>query len=469
MNEANDRGARNVSRRGFMQQAAAAAAFTIVPGHVLGGRAQAAPSEQISIAGVGIGGVGRPFLQGCAAEPNTRIAFLCDVDHQYAKLVFEEYPQAQRYRDYREMLDKENDKIDAVLVATPDHTHAVISMEAIRRGKHLLCVKPLTRTVHEARTVTEAARKAGIATQVTASSSTSEGACSLCEMIWDGAIGDIREVHCWSNRPLWPQGMARPEGSDPIPAHLDWDLWIGPAPMRPFKDKWGKDHLVMQQAKYDYPFDAVYHPWNFRGWWDFGTGALGDMGCHHLNTLYKVLKLGHPTSVWASSTKAMPEATPLASTVAWEFPAREGMPPVTVYWYDGGIKPPRPRELEEGRKWPDEGNLYVGDKGKILGDTGSGRIIPESKMQSYAKPPKTLPRSNFKNIATGEWIRACQGGEKASCNFEVGGPLAELVQLGNIAIRRGEKLAWDGPNLRFTNDEEANKLIREPYRNGWSL
>jgi len=263
--------------------------------------------------------------------------------------------------------------------------------------------------------------------------------------------------------------MARPEGSDPIPAHLDWDLWIGPAPMRPFKDKWGKDHLVMQQAKYDYPFDAVYHPWNFRGWWDFGTGALGDMGCHHLNTLYKVLKLGHPTSVWASSTKAMPEATPLASTVAWEFPAREGMPPVTVYWYDGGIKPPRPRELEEGRKWPDEGNLYVGDKGKILGDTGSGRIIPESKMQSYAKPPKTLPRSNFKNIATGEWIRACQGGEKASCNFEVGGPLAELVQLGNIAIRRGEKLAWDGPNLRFTNDEEANKLIREPYRNGWSL
>lgn len=458
-----------IPRRTFMQQAAAVTAFAVVPSHVLGGRAQAAPSEQLNIAGIGIGGVGRPFLQGCAGEPNARIAFLCDVDHQYARPVFEEYPQAKRYRDYREMFDKESDSIDAVLVATPDHTHAVISMEAIRRGKHLLCVKPLTRTIHEARTVAEAARKAGIATQVTASSSTSESACGLCEMIWDGAIGEVREVHCWSNRPLWPQGMIRPEGSDPVPSHLDWDLWIGPAPMRPFKDKWGKNHLVMQQAKHDYPFDAVYHPWNFRGWWDFGTGALGDMGCHHLNTLFKVLKLGHPTSVWASSTKAMPEATPLASTVAWEFPARDRLPAVTVYWYDGGIKPPQASELEGGRKWPEEGNLYVGTKGKILGDNGSGRIIPESKMQSYKLPPKILPRSNFKNLPTGEWIRACRGGEKASCNFEIGGLLAEVVQLGNIAIRRGKRLAWDGPNMRFTNDDEANKYIQEPYRTGWSL
>ncbi len=452
-----------------MQQAAAVAAFTIVPSHVLGGRAKAAPSERLNIAGVGIGGVGRPFLQGCAAEPGTRIAFLCDVDHEYAKPVFEEYPEARRYRDYREMFDKESGNIDAVQVATPDHTHAVISMEAVRRGKHVLCVKPLTRTIHEARTLAEAARKAGVATQVTAASSTSESACSLCEMIWDGAIGEVREVHCWSNRPLWPQGMARPKDSDPVPAHLDWDLWIGPAPMRPFKDKWGRDHLVMQQAKHEYVFDAVYHPWNFRGWWDFGTGALGDMGCHHLNPVFRALKLGHPTSVWASSTKAMPEATPLAATVAWEFPAREGMPPVTIYWYDGGIKPPQASELEDGRKWPDEGNLYVGAKGKILGDTGGGRLIPDSRMQSYKTPPKTLPRSSFKNLACGEWIRACRGGEKASCNFDVGGLLAEVVQLGNIAIRRGKKLAWDGPNMRFTNDDEANKYIQEPYRTGWSL
>jgi predicted dehydrogenase len=459
----------SISRRRFVQQATAAAAFTLVPRHVLGGRVYAAPSEKVNIAGVGIGGVGRSFLAGCAQEPAARIAFLCDVDHQYAKPTFQEYPQAQRYRDYREMLDKEAQKIDAVLVATPDHTHAVITMEALRRGKHTLCVKPLTRTIYEARMVCEAARKAGVATQVTASSSTSDSAATLCEMIQDGAIGEVREVHCWSNRPLWPQGMLRPEGSDPVPDHLDWDLWLGPAPLRPFKDKWGKDHLVMKQARYNYPFDAVYHPWNFRGWWDFGTGALGDMGCHHLNTLFRALKLGHPTSVWASSTKAMPEATPLASTVVWEFPAREGLPPVSVYWYDGGIKPPRPSELEQDRKWPDEGNLYVGTKGKILGDTNSGRIIPESKMQSYKLPPKMLPRSNFKNIATGEWIRACTGGERASCHFDVGGLLAEVVLLGNIAIRRGKKLYWDAANLRFTNDEEANKYVRESYRSGWSL
>jgi predicted dehydrogenase len=451
-----------------VRHAAAAAAFTIVPRHVLGGRAYAAPSEKLNIAGVGIGGVGRSFLEGCAGEERARIAFLCDVDHQYAKPVFDEYPQAKPYRDYREMLAQEKD-IDAVLVATPDHTHAVITMEAIRRGKHVLCVKPLTRTVHEARTVMAAARKAGIATQVTASSSTSDSAATLCEMIWDGAIGEVREVHCWSNRPLWPQGMARPEDSDPVPKHLNWDLWLGPAPVRPFKDKWGKEHLVMKQAKYNYPFDAVYHPWNFRGWWDFGTGALGDMGCHHLNTLFRALKLGYPTSIDASSTKAMPEATPLASMVAWEFPAREGMPPVTVYWYDGGIKPLQPPEWEGNRPWPEEGNLYVGDKGKILGDTNSGRLIPESKMKSYKLPPKTLPRSNFKNIATGEWIRACLGGEAASCNFAVGGLLAEVVQLGNIAIRRGKKLHWDGPNMRFPNDEEANQYLQEPYRPGWRL
>jgi predicted dehydrogenase len=465
----NHRSATTASRRRFLQQAAAAAAFTVVPRHVLGGRAYAAPSGKLNIAGVGIGGVGRSFLQGCAGEAATRIAFLCDVDHEYAKPVFEEYPQARRYRDYREMLDKENDNLDAVLVATPDHTHALITMEALRRGKHVLCVKPLTRTIHEARTVMEAARKAGVATQVTASSSTADSAATLCEMIWDGAIGAVREVHCWSNRPLWPQGMARPEGSDPVPAHLDWDLWLGPAPARPFKNKWGRDHLVMQQAKYNYPYDAVYHPWNFRGWWDFGTGALGDMGCHHLNTLFRALKLGHPTSVWASSTKAMPEATPLASTVAWEFPARAGVLPVTVYWYDGGIKPPRPAELEESRAWPDEGNLYVGDKGKILGDTNSGRIIPESKMKNYALPPKTAPRSNFRNNATGEWVRACLGGEPASCNFDVGGLLAEVVLLGNIAIRRGRKLYWDAAHARFINDEEANQYLQEPCRPGWSL
>jgi len=459
---------RPFSRRSFMQKATAVAGFTVVPRHVLGGRAYAAPSEKVNIAGIGIGGVGRPFLGGCARAETARIAFLCDVDDAYAKPVYNEYPQARRYRDYREMLDKETG-IDAVLVATPDHTHAVITMEAIRKGKHVLCVKPLTRTIHEARMVEQAARQAGIATQVTASSRASDSACRLCEMIWDGAIGDVREVHCWSNRPLWPQGMARPEGHDPIPAHLDWNLWIGPAPMRPFKARWPKGHLALEQTKAKSVFDAVYHPWNFRGWWDFGTGALGDMGCHHFNTLFRALKLGQPTSVWAGATKAMPETTPLASMVAWEFPAREGMPPVTLYWYDGGLKPPRPKELEEGRDWPAEGNLYVGDKGKILGNTNGGRIIPESKMQAYRLPPKTLPRPAFKDLTTGEWIAACRGGEPASCNFDVGGLLAEIVLLGNIATRRDKKLYWDADPMKFTNDDEANQYIKEPYRAGWHL
>ncbi len=457
----------STSRRRFIQQATAAAVFSIVPRHVLGGRAYAAPSERLNIAGVGIGGVGRVFLAGCASNENARIGYLCDVHDGVAKPVFDTYPQAKRYRDYREMLDAESG-IDAVLIATPDHTHAVICMEAIRKNKHVLCVKPLTRTIYESRVVSDAARKAGIATQVTAESRASDRAALVCEMIWDGAIGDVREVHCWSNRPLWPQGLPRPAGEDPIPGDFDWDLWLGPAPMRPYKAKWPKDHVIFQQLIGKAPYDTVYHPWNFRGWWDFGTGSLGDMGCHHFNTPFKALKLSHPASVWASSSKVMPEMTPLASTVTWEFPARQDMPPVTLYWYDGGLKPPKPSEMGD-RNWPDQGTLYVGTKGKILGDTGGGRIIPESKMQAYKLPPKTLPRVHYKEMATGEWITACQGGEPASCNFDVGGLLAEVVLLGNIAIRTGKKLNWDGPAMRFTNNDEANNYVKEPYRDGWHL
>lgn len=460
---------RSTSRRQFIQHAGALAAFSIVPRHVLGGPTYAAPSQRLNIAGVGIAGVGRVFLRNCANNETARIGYLCDVHDGLAKGVYDEYPQAKRYRDYREMLDAE-DGIDAVLIATPDHTHAVICTEAIRKNKHVLCVKPLTRTIYEARVVSEAARKAGVATQVTAESRASDRAATVCEMIWDGAIGDVHEVHCWSNRPLWPQGMPRPAGEDPIPGDFDWDLWIGPAPMRPYKAKWPKDHLVFQQLIGKAPYSQVYHPWNFRGWWDFGTGSLGDMGCHHFNTPFKALKLGHPTGVWASSSKVMPEMAPLASTAVWEFPAREDMPAVTLHWYDGGLKPPKPSEMGN-RNWPDQGTLYVGTKGKILGDTGGGRIIPESKMRAYKLPPKTLPRirSRFKKMATGEWIAACHGGDPASCNFDVGGLLAEVVQLGNIAIRTGKKLYWDGPNMRFTNSDEANQYVKEPYRTGWHL
>ena len=300
-----------------------------------------------------------------APHPDENVAVLCDVDQQYAKKAFDRWPQARRYRDFREMLQAEGDKIDAVYCGTPDHNHAVICMAALRRKKHLCCVKPLTRTIHERRSVVEAARAAGVATQVTASPNTSEVACRTCELIWAGAIGPVREVHTWSNRPLWPQGMARPVGEDPVPSHLDWDLWIGPAPMRPFKDVWPEDHLAVLQVGARHS-RGVYHPWNFRGWWDFGTGALGDMGCHHVNTPYRALKLGAPVSIHASSTRVLAETAPLASIVAYDFPAREDMPPVRLVWYDGGVKPPCPPEIAH-RPLPDEGTLYVGDEGRMLG------------------------------------------------------------------------------------------------------
>lgn len=459
-----------ISRRKFVRQATATAAiFTIVARRVLGGKGHISPGSKLNIAGIGIGGVGKAFLAGCASDEGVNIIALCDVDDEYAAPVFNTYPKAARYRDFREMLETEKG-IDAVMVATPDHSHAVISSKAIKMGKNVLCVKPLTRTIYESRMLAQAARKAKIATQVTASSSASDSACRLCEMIWDGAIGPIREVHCWSNRPLWPQGMTRPDGQDQVPAHLDWDLWIGPAPMRPFKASWPKEHLALKQIPSGSPPDAVYHPWNFRGWWDFGTGALGDMGCHHFNTLFRAMKLVHPTSVQASSTKVFAETAPLASIVIWDFPARADMPAMKLFWYDGGLKPPRPTELEDGRPMPAEGNLYVGDKGKILGGTNDGRIIPDSKMQQYKVPPQTLRRPALgENLTTAEWIAACRGGEPASCNFDVADLLTEVVLLGNIAICSGKKLYWDGDNMKITNDEGANEYIKQPYRSGWSL
>jgi predicted dehydrogenase len=439
--------------------AAALASISLVPRHVLGGAEQPAPSDRIALAGVGVGGVGFGQLQACE-KAGFQIAVLCDVDDAYAKKAHNRWPKARRYRDFREMLQAEGDKIDAVYCGTPDHTHAVISVAALRRKKHVCCVKPLTRTVHECRAVVAAAREAKVATQVTASPNTSNAACRTCELIWAGAIGPVREVHVWSNRPLWPQGMDRPPGEDPVPATLDWDLWIGPAPMRPFKNVWPEGSLEIKQVAAR-ASKGVYHPWNFRGWWDFGTGALGDMGCHHLNTPFRALKLKHPVSVSASSTRVLPETAPLGSIVTYEFPAREGMPPVRIVWYDGGLKPPYFAELE-GRPMPAEGTLYVGDEGKMLEST----VLPAARAKKFEGVPKTLPR---RAGTWGEWFEACRGGEPAGCNFDWAGPLTEFVLLGNIAIRTGKFLAWNGPEGKFTNDAAANKFLQEQYRAGWTL
>ena len=458
-----------LSRRKVLAGAATVGVFSIVPRHVLGGPGQTAPSDKPNLGCVGIGGVGHGQIKSCE-DVGFHIAALCDVDDAYAKKTYDRYPQARRYRDFRKMLAAEGDKIDAVYCGTPDHTHAVIAMAAIRAKKHICCVKPLTRTVHESRVLAEASRKAGVLTQMTASSAVTESGCRTCEMIWDGAIGGVREVHIWSNRPLWPQGMTRPGGADPVPETLDWDLWLGPAPKRPFKNTWPKDSLPLVQTVSGRARDAVYHPWNFRGWMDFGTGALGDMGCHHFNTPRRALKLGHPTAVGASSTRVLDETWPLASVVTWEFPAREGMPPVQVVWYDGGLKPPRPVELEASRSLPNMGILYVGEKGKMLGSGTSGvpRIIPETKMSAYTMPPKTLER---RRDNWGEWIEAVRGGPAASETWHTcAAPLTEIVLLGNLAVRMGGKrLTYDGEKMRFTNSDEANELLKPDYHNGWSL
>jgi len=452
------------SRRDFIRGAGGVlAGLVIVPRHVLGGAGRIPPSETIQVAGIGVGGVGHGQITSISQQKGTRIAYLCDVDDVYAKRAYDRFADAKRYRDYRELFEKEGDKIDAVYCGTPDHTHAVITLPALKKGKHFLCVKPLTRTIHEERVLAKAARKAQVATQVTASANTSDAACRLCEMIWDGAIGDVREVHIWSNRPLWPQGMLRPAGSDPVPTTLDWDLWIGPAPMRPFVAEWAEGDLVLRQVKAGKrPKPAVYHPWNFRGWWDFGTGALGDMGCHHFNHVFRALKLRYPTSISASASQVFDETAPLASIVTYDFPARDGMPPLRLVWYDGGLKPPRPEQLEPGRELPDSGNMYIGDKGVILGN----RIIPEEKMIAYKLPPKTLKR---RSGTWGEWVEAIRGGDEAGCNFEWASILTEAVLLGNIAIRTGKRLDWDAEKMRFTNNGAANKYVNPAYRSGWSL
>ncbi len=455
-------------RQLFRRSAELFAAASVLPRSVVGGASAPAPSDRLTLAGVGVGGVGYGQVQACE-KAGFEVTVLCDIDHAYAKKAYDRWPEARRYTDYRGMFDKEGDKVDAVYIGTPDHTHAVIAMEAIRKKKHICCVKPLTRTIHECRTVVRAAEKAGIATQVTAAANTGEQGCRTCELIRAGAIGDVHEVHAWTNRPLWPQGMLRPPGSDPIPSTLNWDLWIGPAAMRPFKNKWPDDHYAVKQIKtplgIQWGYNGVYHPWNFRGWWEFGTGSLGDMGCHHVNTPYRALKLTHPVRINASASKVFSETVPLASIVTYEYPAREGMPPVRLLWYDGGLKPSCPPQWGE-RTVPDEGTLYIGEKGILFSSWNQLEVLPAGRAEKFKNVPRTLKR---RSGTWAEWHEACKGGEEAGCNFTWAEYITEFVLLGNIAIRTGKHLAWDAAEAKFTNFDPANKHLKEAYREGWHL
>jgi len=444
-----------MTRRGFMGAAAGVAAFTVVPRHVVAGSGNAAPSEKINIAGVGIGGQGGHDIDQLNSQ---NIVALCDVDWRHAAGTFGRYPNARKYKDFREMLDKEDKNIDGVVVGTPDHLHAIVSMAAIKRGKHVYCEKPLTHTVREAKLLADAAREAKVATQMGNQGQASEETRLLCETIWDGAIGQVREVHVWTDRPLngidkwyWPQGVDRPKGQDQIPETLDWDLWLGPAPQRPY-------------------VKGVYNPFVWRGWWDYGTGALGDIGCHSMDPVFRALKLGYPTSVEAACTLVNNETYPVASRVTYEFPARGDLAPVTLHWYDGGMKPPRPAELEDGRKWDTNGQLYIGDKGKMLGC----RLIPEARQKEYGKPPQKLERSIGHYM---EWVVACKGGKPAGSNFpDHAGLLAQVVLMGNVALRPAlkdkmlsTKLFWDAKEFKFTNIPEANQYLTKEYRQGWAI
>ena len=435
---------RCVTRRSFLKTAAAAAPLVVLP-HVAFGE------SKLNIAVIGAGGRGSEDLQQLDDE---NIVALCDVDQERAAGSFKKYPNAKRYTDFRVMLEKEKG-IEAVVVATPDHTHAVAAMAAIKHGKHVYCEKPLTRTVRESRLLAEAARNAKVATQMGNQGMAFEGNRLINEWIWAGAIGPVREVHGWSDRPthdgklFWAQGVERPTETPPVPVTLDWDLWLGPAPYR--------------------PYNPAYVPFAWRGWWDFGSGGLGDMGIHNLAPVWSALKLGAPVAVESSSTLVNQETLPLATLVHYEFPAREDMPPVRLHWYDGGMIPPRPAELEPDRELNrEDGLLFVGDSGTILVEGWGGespRLIPESRMKDFARPPETLPRS-IGHWA--EWVAACKGGEPGRSNFDFAGPLTEAVLLGTVSVRTGKRLTWDSQNMT-TGDAEADGYLQYQYRDGWSL
>ena len=453
---------RGVSRRRFMGQAAAAAGITVLPRYVLGGEGQTAPSNTLNVAKIGCGGMGGADLKK-VAECGANIVALCDVDTRVTKGVAETYPTAKQYQDFRRMFDAMEKDIDAAVVSTPDVVHAVASMWAIKRGKHVYTQKPLTRTVREARLITEAALKHKVVTQMGNQGHGGQGLPATTEFVKAGAIGTIREAHTWSDRPKgwWPQPVSPPRYSDPVPKELDWDLWLGPMPRRPFVEKWRDGQFK------DKP---VFHRHNWRGWWDFGAGAMGDMACHNMDPAFYALELGAPTSVKATCSGFNRFSFPTWSVIEWEFPAKGGRPAVKLFWHDGGKMPARPEELEADRKMGDNGCMFIGDKGKMMGGGWAGfcRIIPEAKMKEFKAPPKTLPRSigHYK-----EWVEACKGAEIVpGSNFGYSGPMTEAILLGNIALwYSGQKLLWDAAKMQFTNKPEANRLLHYRCRKGWEL
>lgn len=472
-----------ISRRHFIRKAAAGVAVaTIVPRFVLGGNGYVAPSDTLYIAGVGVGGKGTSDLTGFAGSPDgktkgnpkARVAFLCDVDDRMAVQSRKNFPNAPYYKDFRVMLEKESKNIDAVSVSTPDHTHAVVAMAAMQRGKHVYVQKPLTHNIWEARMLTEAAAKYKVVTQMGNQYASADPARIIKEWIDAGLIGKVTGVQCWTNRPVWPQGIPAPTGKFDIPAELDWDLWLGPA------------------AAMD--FNPAYIPFNWRGWWKFGTGALGDMGCHIMDAAFRALPIDYPSEVECSSTTAWADffkeasyldSAPASSIIHMKFPRKDGKGDVKFTWMDGGLIPKRPEELLPDEKMGDgtNGFIFEGSKGKITGNYNTPpRLLPSSRMKEVKLPKPVLPRVEGQEAGHyTQWVDACIAGYgkmQLSSPFEFAGPFTEAVLMGNLAIRSyamkegnqypgRKKLLWDARNMKVLNFDPANAFVREQYRAGW--
>jgi predicted dehydrogenase len=467
------------SRRDFLRASAITAAATIAFPHIVSAQVRGA-NDKIRVACIGVGGKGDSDVDQVASRPGAEIVALCDVDENTLNRKAQKHPKAKLYRDFRKMLEEMDKSIDAVTVSTPDHIHGIAAGSAMKLGKHVYCQKPFTQTVYEARTLRALAKEKKVATQMGNQGSAGNGLRRAVEVIQAGIIGKPLELHVWSNRPIWPQGMARPDGEDPVPANLDWDLWLGPAAKRPFK----KD---------------VYHGFKWRGWLDFGTGALGDMACHTVNMPFRALKLGYPNVVECEATSQMfPETYPKTSRIRFEFPERDGLPPVKFWWYDGNPDAPdtfRPNpeltkdilavKTEKGRL-PGSGCLIIGEKGQIFSpdDYGSSFLLKMKEDAKYKDGsnhdavkniPQSIPRApgpggddeKMKN----EWFAMMRDGTPGYSNFDIAAYLTEIILLGCIAMRVGvgRKMDWDGPNMKSTNIAEAAQFVKRNNRQGWDL
>ncbi len=462
-----------IHRRSFMAGATTLAGATFLPRYLLGGPDHTRPSERLNVAVIGTGGQGITNIRNLLKHPDVNISAICDVaefwdnsqvyyrhnggrgpamqaiEEHHKKAGTENWRRPSVHVDFRSMLEKADRDIDAVLIATPNHTHAVISVAAMKAGKGVYCEKPLTHSIYEARRVAQVARETKVATQMGNHGHSSDHIRRAVEWIRDGAIGKVREVHAWRGGPNRTTPTERPQDTPPVPEGLDWDLWLGPAKER--------------------PFHPCYAPLAFHFWWDFGNGTLGNFGCHTLDTAVWALDLKYPTMVEASSTELSSETTPVAAIYHYKFPQRDEQPPVDLFWYDGGLRPPRPECLEPTRDLPLQGgSLIVGDEGAIQSGlwSGSPHIIPEARRRSYEPPEPSIPRSGGHHR---DWLDACKGGPPASSNFENGARLTEIVLLGGLALRSGATIYWDGPNMKAANRPEADPLIHGHFRKGWEI